>query len=250
MKNADFRSFGLIFIISAMALSGNKAQAAENPLFARSHLLPSPYTLPAGRLALGTSVALGVTDFFQVGTDLLRDFYKIYNINGKLSLVDYPDFALALTASFEKYNLKDIHPSNPDLEISSTLPGLVTAYAVHDRVALFLGGNLNFTSTSLRTNGIETSGYVRGATLNSDIAWAYNPAPRARARTSGDEPKLGLAGRGNSLAAGFSYDVNYDIYGVGLSHHWPGYQIGFHYYPNAEENQLLPIISGGLAVDI
>jgi hypothetical protein len=211
------------------------AQALEEPLFSYTHQLPSPGTLPAGRLVIGTSAAVGITDFFQVGSDLIRDFYQVYNANGKLSILDYDTFASALTLGWEHFNLNDIDSRNPDLSITSWQPGMVTSFLLHPQLAWFVGGNLNFTNVDLETSELKTSGAMHGFELASDLSWAYNPKKK---------------GIGNVLSSGVSYDFTYHLFGVGISHHWPGFHLGFHYYPNATKYKLQPIIAGGIAVDI
>jgi hypothetical protein len=208
-----------------------------NPLFSYTHLLPSPFTLPAGRLALGTGVAYGITDFLQVDTNLLADIYKFYNAEAKLALVDAPEFALALNVGYENFNYRDIDPTNPDVRVSSWLPGVVTAYEILPRLAMFTGANLNFTKTNIDNSGVRTSGYVTGARAEQDVSWAYNPPS-------------GKHSVGNVLSGGLSYDFTYHIYGVGFSHHWPGFHVGIHYYPNADKYRVQPILSGGAVIDI
>ena len=217
------------------------AEDSENLLFAYSHLQPSPLTMPGGRLSLGTQVAWGVTDFFQVGTDIIRDISKIYNANGKLALVETPVFALAATVGWEHYNLRDISVFNPDASISSWLPGLAMANAIGDQLALFYGGNLNLSQVTVNTDGLQSSGYLRGASLGSDLSWAYNPP------SGGSSARRGI---GNVLSTGVTYDVTYKLVGVGLSHHWPGFKVGFHYYPGASRNKWLVMVAGGMAVDL
>jgi hypothetical protein len=229
-------SLAVGFQLVSQLIAPSRAQAGSNPLFGYTHLLPSPFTLPAGRFVFGTDIALGITDFFQVGTNLLRNFYQVYNANAKVSLVDYPVFALALTGGWESYNYKDISPLNPDLRIQSWLPGMVMAFEVMPKVALFTGANLNLSQVTLQTSGVQTSGYIRGSTVQSDISWAYNP-PKKK-------------GLGNVLSGGVSYDINYALLGVGLSHHWSGFHFGLHYYPNADRYKVQPILSGGGAVDL
>ena len=229
---------GLSFSWASAVISTAGASDVENPLFGYTHLLPSPFTLPAGRLAFGTDVSLGVTDFLQVGTNILRDFYKVYNANGKVSVVDSPEFAMALTVGYESYNLKDVSVSNPDLRIHAWQPGLVMSNTVVPHVALFYGANLNLASPDLDTSGVLSSGYVTGARLESDLSWAYNPPTRKTASI------------GNVLSAGVSYDVNYKLVGFGVSHHWPGLHIGIHFYPNADQYRVQPILSGGTVIDL
>ena len=227
----------LLPLTSALAAPPQAAPVSrvENPLFGYTHLLPSPFTLPAGRVSLGTSVAFGVTDFLQVGTDLLRDLYQVYNLNTKLAVLDFPEFAAGLSLGYETYNYHNINASNPDMSVTSWQPGGVVAFEALPDVAVFFGGNLNFSSYQLVTEGIETSGYVRGAGLESDLSWAYNPKKKSL---------------GNVLSGGVTYDLTYKIAGFGVSHHWSGFQIGIHYYPNASQYRVQPILAGGTSIDL
>ena len=239
-------------LFTLLALGSFSFEAHANALFGHTHLLPSPHTLRSGRLLYGTDMAFGVTDFFQVGTNVLRDFFKIYNANAKVSLLDFQAFALSPTFGFESYNLHDISDGNPDLRVTSFLPGAVTAFGVLDDVALFVGFNLNLTSTRLITDGITRSGYVSGARVASDLSWAYNRPEDTSEAT--DTPKRGARpkiarGVGHVLSGGVSYDINYKFFGVGLSHHWPGFHLGVHYYPAATRGALQPILAGGGALD-
>jgi hypothetical protein len=205
-----------------------------NPLFSYTHLLPSPLTLPTGRLALGTDVAYGVFNSVQVGTGLLRDIYQVYNANLKINLINLHSFSLAAHVSGESYNYHDLDSSNPDLKIFSWRPGLVAGYEIMDDVVGFVGGNLNYSRQTLQTSGIVTTGYLQGAEGEYDLAWAYYH---------------GKHGSVNVLSGGATYDFTYKIYGFGLSHYWHGFRIGAHYYPNADKYKLQPILAGGAAVD-
>jgi hypothetical protein len=225
---------GLVLLIALGVVRSDAALGAMNPLFAYPHLLPSPFTLPAGRLVYGTSVAFGVTDFFTIGTNILRDFYKIYNVGAKVSILDTEIFAAAATLGYETFNYSAVTGLDPDVTVSSWQPGAVTSLALHERVALFVGGNLSITKISLPDEG---SGYLHGAQVESDLAWAYHPPTKKRSIV-------------NVISAGASYDLTYKIYGVGLSHHWPGFQLGLHYFPNAKRDRFLPIIAGGGGMDL
>lgn len=177
-----------------------------------------------------------MTDFLQIGTGVVRDLFKNYNANARLSLIDFPEFALALTYGFKHYNLKDVSSLNPNVTFTTHQPGAVTAYGLGSDLALFVGGNLNFTNIQINSDSVPMcSGFVRGAVGGTDLAWNY----------SGTKRKFG-----NVVAVGTTYDFSYKTYGVGISHHWPGFKIGVHYYPNAKENKLLPLISGGAVVDL
>jgi hypothetical protein len=227
------RNWKLSLGLFALSIAGlNSSYSAENPVFSITHLVPTPYTLPAGRFAYGTSLAYGVTDFLSLSTDLIRDFYLIFNASAKVSFVDLPEFAFSGTFGINYYNPKNIRSSNPDLWILDYQPGFVTAFALGEDMAVFVGGNFNFSSVHLNPDTLATSGFLRGYQGNVDYSWMYNPP--------------GKSGRpGNAVSVGTSYDFTYKIFGFGASHHWPGFQVGLHYYPEATVNRLQPILMGG-----
>ena len=234
LQRKFFRSIAISAILVLSPLS-REAPCAENPVFSYTHLLPSPYTLRAGRFVIGTDTALGLTDFLQIGTNVVLDIYQTYNAQAKLSLLDFPEFALALTGGWLNYNYANYSVNNPNIQVTSWLPGAVTAFGVFPYFALFVGGNLNFTKAILTPGVIDTSGYIRGAGAEMDMSWAYNPHRNSI---------------GNVLSAGVTYDFSYQLFGVGVSHHWKGFHLGIHYYPNAQTYRVLPIIAGSMGVDI
>ncbi len=228
----SLKSLSFIFAIGCLL---SQPARATNALFGYTHMQPSPLTLSAGQLVFGTDLALGVTDFFQVGTGLLRDFYQVYNANAKLSFYESDDIAFALTGAWQHFNYRDIYSSNPDLTVTTWQPGAVVGIAPVKELAWFVAGNLNFTRANLVTDGIQTSGFVRGAGLGSDLSWAYGSGKRSG---------------GNALSTGVTYDMTYHILGVGLSHHWPGFHLGIHYYVNADRRALQPILAGGGSIQL
>lgn len=220
-----------------LALSANARGETSNILFAFPHLSPSPLTLPAGRLLLGTQVSYGVTDFLQLQTDLLRDLYGFYNAGVKLQIWDTELAAVALTLGFETYNPNDFCASCSSVQITSWQPGVAVALLAIDRLAWFGAANLNYQKFDVTLAEGTSHSSIRGARLSSDLAWAYHPPTQKRDIS-------------NVLAAGVSYDFSYGLFGIGLSHHWPGFQVGFHYYPNADQRKILPILVGGMGLQL
>jgi hypothetical protein len=221
--------FSKFFRYFAAAVLGSvpAAHAVENPIFGYTHLLPSPFTLPAGKFMVGSTVGLGVTDFIQVETNLIADAYQVFNGRVRASLLDFPGFAGGVSLGY--------HNANPSLTLSSWMPGAVVGIEVLPDVALFLGGNLFYANVDPSSNaGIQSSGFLQGSQIESDISWAYNP----------HKQKLG-----NVLSAGLTYNTTFDFYGVGFSHHWRGFQLGIHYYLNATNLKVLPIASVGAVVE-
>lgn len=219
---------------------GDEAEApasdggVENPMFYYTHLNPSPYTLRAGQLVLSTDLAIGITDFLQVGTNLISDFYRVFNANAKVALLDYEDFALAATGSWQSFNYRDIDSRAPDRRITSWMPGLVGSYAIAPAIAFSLGGNLNFTNQPIDNTGVPVSGFFRGAAVEADMSWLYYRSRK---------------GFQNVLAAGVSYDFDYELFGFGVSHYFKAFKLGVHYYPNSTNNKFVPIIGGSAAID-
>jgi hypothetical protein len=211
----------------------SKESRGDNPMFYYTHLLPSPYTLPAGRFILSTELAFGVTDFLQVGTNVVSDLYKIFNANVKIGLLDYDVFALALTGAWQTFNYRDFSSVAPDVRVTSWMPGVVMSYAVAPKVSASLGANLNISNHS-HIDGTPISGYLHGAVVEADMAWAYYTS------------KKGLT---NALAGGVSYDFSYKLLGIGVSHYFKSFKLGVHYYPGADTNKFLPIIGGSAVVD-
>jgi len=208
---------------------------AENPLLSYTHLLPIPFTLPPGRVIIGTTSGVGVTDFLEANTNLVADFYRIYNVQAKFALLNFPGIASAVYLGYQYVNLHDVSSANPSIAISSLMPGAVVGVEVIPQIALFVGGNLFYPNRNITNEGIETAGYIQGAQMESDVSWAYNPQK--------DRP-------GNVLSAGVTYNTTFKLIGFGISHHWRGFRLGVHYYPNATTLKVLPIISGGASFDL
>ncbi len=209
--------------------------SVENPLFGYTHLLPSPFTLPAGRWILGTQLAVGVTDFIEIETHLISDLTKIYNGSAKVSLLDFPGFAVGAYLGYQYVNLNDLSSANPSIGLSTWMPGAVLGAEIMPYFALFLGGNLSFSNIDPSTIQVNPSGYLQGSQMEADFSWAYHPH------------KIKI---GNVLSGGVTYNTTFNFYGVGLSHHWTRVHLGLHYYPNATQLKILPILSSALVFDL
>src|SRR5690606_23024103 len=135
--------------------------------------------------------------------NILKDIYQVYNADAKLSLIDYYEFANAFTFSIEYTNFNHLSSQNRDIYITSYQPGTVFAFALHEQVAWFLGGHLNFSSIEIKKDDlIETSGFIKGTTLQSDLSFMYNGYKQS---------KSGAISVGNTLSIGATYDILFEI---------------------------------------
>lgn len=211
------------------------ASAPMEPLFTMTHLCPSPITVDSGQFSYGSEITLGITDFFQVGTHLVRDFYQVLNANAKLSLLNLETFALALTFQAQTYNMRALDASSASTQVTSYQPGAVAGFSwIPNKLVLFVAAQASFAQVS--EAGGPVSGFLSGTTVMTDLSWGYLPTRKTR---------TGTRQGGQTLSAGLSYDFTYAQLGFGLSHHWPGFHLGVHYYPNGGAQKFLPILTGG-----
>jgi hypothetical protein len=197
----------------------------SNAAFPYTHLLPSPYTLSQGSWVFGTSIAYGVFDFFQVSTNLTLDIQKQWNFQAKVPLVDFPTFVASVFVDYQSFNPRSYDDTNPDMRVQQWQPGIVTGYEITPDMAFFIGGNINSSKDPGKI--IVTSGYMKGAQLNMEWSWLYNP----------ESSRLG----NNALSLGMKYDVTYSLFGFGLTHHWKNFDLGVHYV-FADKSQFIPIL--------
>ncbi len=212
------------------------AHAVENAIFGYTHLLPSPYTLPKGKFVIGTTTAVGLTDFFEIQTDIFYDFYRIYNVRAKLGFLDFPGFAGGFYVGYQYLNLNDLSSTFPSVGIGAFTPGGTIGVEILPDVALFLGGHLYYPNTDPTPYVNGPSGYLPGSEFGADLSWAYF---KSRNKTSGVY----------ILSFGATYNNTYGFYGVGISHHWRGLHLGVHYYPNVSRLRFQPILAGGAQFD-
>lgn len=209
--------------------SSRSESDAPHAAFAYTHGLPSPMNIPGGTYVIGTNVAVGVTDFLQLSTNVLRDVTRYWNIQAKVPLIEFPTFIASAFVNWDTFNLNNFDETNPDQRITAWQPGIVTGYEMTDDMAFFIGGNFNATSTDIIRENIRTSGFAHGARVNFDWSWLYNP------------PSSRLAD--NALSAGVNYDLTYKHLGFGITHHWPTFQFGLHYVLNADRYRVMPILN-------
>lgn len=195
-----------------------------NAAFPYTHLLPSPFNLPQGSWVFGSTLAYGVFDSLELSTNVMRSVQQQWNFQAKVPLIEYPTFMTTAYVAFESNNPHTIDDRNPDGRRGRWQPGLVTAYEMDDHMAFFLGGNFDFGADEPPV--VTTSGYLKGARIEADWSWLYNP----------QSSRLGR----NAISIGTTYDLTYEMFGFGLTHHWDTFTLGVH-YTFADQSRFLPI---------
>lgn len=202
----------------------NDRVVPTNVAFPYTHLLPSPFNLGKGDWVFGSSVAYGVFDALELSTNIVRTVQQQWNIQAKVPLIEYPTFMATAYVAFESTNPHSIDDGNTDYRLNRWQPGVVTAYEIADDMAFFLGGNFDFGAESIPVT--TTSGYLKGARIEADFSWLYNP----------QSSRLG----NNAISTGVTYDTTYEMLGFGLTHHWQSFSLGLH-YSLADRSRFLPI---------
>lgn len=197
---------------------------SPNAAFGYTHLLPGPFNLRQGDWVFGSTVAYGLFDALELSTNVVRTIQQQWNIQAKVPLIEYPTFMTTAYVAFESSNPHTIDDSNPDNRQSRWQPGLVTAFEIEDNLAFFLGGNFDFGADPVPVT--TTTGYLKGARVEADLSWLYNP----------QSSRLGR----NALSMGVTYDTTYELLGFGVTHHWDSFTLGVH-YTLADRSRFLPI---------
>jgi len=201
-----------------------------NVAFPYTHMLPSPFNLGRGEWVFGSTFGYGVFDALELSTNVVRLAQQQWNIQAKVPLIEYPTFMATAYVAFESTNPHSIDDGNTDFRLNRWQPGIVTAYEIADDMAFFHGGNFDFGVESIPVT--TNSGYLKGARLEADFSWLYNP----------QSSRLG----NNAISTGVTYDTTYEMLGFGLTHHWQSFSLGLH-YSLADRSRFLPIFGFNVA---
>jgi hypothetical protein len=200
---------------------------------AYTHLLPSTSVIPGGSFVIGTTLGYGFFDVFEITTNLYLDIASVFNISGKVHLIQNDEFAVAAFVSYESQPIKTLSATPPATvtnTYSSLQPGAVISYYILQD----LTGHTGFTYTS-RNPALSKSdmqpkdGFVQGNFVNQEFTY-------------------GLA-RNVAVSLGTSYDLTYDVFGAGASIHLSGLQLGAHYFFNVGVDSFLPILGFSYALN-
>ncbi len=199
-----------------------------------THLLPSAFIIPGGQFVLGTTMGLGLGNVMDVSTNLYLDFSQVFNFSAKASVFQSDLIAAAIFGSYASQSIK-VQVADPTLasgignrEVSSTAfgPGAMVSYRMMSPLLTGHSGiQFMLRSPDLPKSQVKPrTGLIQGHSLHQEFTYGVTPTV--------------------AISAGGSYDLTYDIWGVGPSVHIGGFQLGAHFFLNVSEGSVLPILGG------
>jgi hypothetical protein len=134
--------------------------------------LPTGYTLDKREVILGLgNVVLGVTDRFQLSTNVLLYLVQLYN--GALKYRIHKSETFNLAAGLE-FNYLNIEASDEQLKFSSISPFVVASIKASERLNIHLLGRLSEFSSKGDMEDVELEGYLSGTTLMAGLEYSLS----------------------------------------------------------------------------
>jgi hypothetical protein len=134
--------------------------------------LPTGYTLDKREVILGLgNVVLGVTDRFQLSTNVLLYLVQLYN--GALKYRIHKSETFNLAAGLE-FNYLNIEASDEQLKFSSISPFVVASFKASERLNIHLLGRLSEFSSKGDMEDVELEGYLSGTTLMAGLEYSLS----------------------------------------------------------------------------
>lgn len=206
----------------------------EDVSLSATHILPSTSVIPTGSLLLGTTIGTGFFDRMEITSNLFLDLQQVFNVAAKLKVIRTDNFGFAVFGSYwtQSVNVQAASGLNASTSqnMSAISPGAVFSYRVSKKLVGHLGGTYAISNPVIEKDKLyKKTAYLQGFTVNKEF---------------------GILVGGVAITPGVSYDITYDIPGVGASVHFSGFQIGGHYYTNVSDGSFVPIVSAGFAAEI
>ncbi len=231
----------ILIIIPSLAWS-KKRKPWQDPVetvsLGYTHLLPSAYVLPHLNLVLGSTIGMGLFDVAEISSNLYLDVQQAFNLSTKVSLLANEDFAFALFASYitqqvrVKYTIANTTRMDEKFDtMTSIRPGGVFSYLILPKLSGHIGVEYSIRNPEIKKDDLaKKTSFVRGTTVYKEFTYGFK--------------------KGMAVSAGGSYDLSYDVPGVGASLHIGSFQIGGHYFFSVVEGPFQPIIAGSYSTEL
>ena len=147
---------------SAFAQVGFQGRPITNNLNA-----PTGYTLNQGEFAVGIGpIGFGLSDNFQVGTNILLFLFQIYNANVKVNLMESETMAVAAGLEFSTFNLS---VDADDVGFTSYSPYAAVSLAMGENTKVHVGGQYSYFSGESEIDDAEVEGSSTGTSVFGGI---------------------------------------------------------------------------------
>ena len=134
--------------------------------------IPTGHTLGQREIILGLgNVSLGLTNRFQISTNVFLYLLQIYN--GAIKYGIYKSESFNLSAGLE-FNYLNIDTSEDKLEMSSLSPYLAASYKASERWNIHVMGRLSKFAGMAEIKEVELKGYLSGTTLMAGVEYSVS----------------------------------------------------------------------------
>ena len=151
------------------------ADGFENQPIIKNVWTQTGNTLHKGEFSIGLSsyIGFGVTDNTQVGMNILKYLFQVYNADVKVNLQNTPNFAVAAGLEFDRFDA-DIfvdEDAEDDVAFTSFSPYLAISNRLSDNTWLHLSARHSFFDGEGDIDDVEVEETFSGSSISSGFHW-------------------------------------------------------------------------------
>jgi len=221
MKKRLFVMLMSVMVVMGFTVeSGFKGRPIEDIV-----VMPTGYTLGKGEFTLGLgSIGYGLSDQFQLGTNVLLFLFQDYNVNAKFSFFKTENNALALGLSLHHF---DLPVFDADEQFTAFSPYISYSSRIGEKTMLHIGGQYSHYSGDFDIGDAKASITSAGSSASLGVEYDLGKNSKAMAETG--------------------YDLTFKGFRVGgaLLFGWTSFRLklGVNYFaPNGDNNYIMPVI--------
>lgn len=145
------------------------------------------YTLNKGEFTIGLgSIGFGITDNVQVGTNILKYMFQVYNGNLKVSLFKSDSMSLAAGMSLDQFNLNLLEDENSDVSFTSFSPYVSISPRLSRNLRLHITGQYSFFSGDINVEDTEVLGSISGTSFFGGLEYSFSNKTKFMTETGYD----------------------------------------------------------------
>lgn len=210
----------MILVVLFCAISAYSIIDDEHRLI-QAHTIPTAYTLNEDEFQVGIGpVYYGITEDFQVGTNMLSNILGVFNADAKYNFLDKPGLGLAGGAGWMYFKIADD-------SYNALLLSLNASFVLKSNLKLHTGGTVALIPDfDLDEDTTYTGGAASGTMVPVELE--YNLSEHS------------------AILAGAGYDLSFGAFSAGASylHSWEKFnlKVGAHYTAGDGWDYITPII--------